>query len=197
MLPGVQPPALQQPQALTWPLWVAGNKWYKQHLSYRLVNWPQHLPEPAVRGAVRAAFQLWSNVSALEFWEAPATGPADIRLTFFQGDHNDGLSNAFDGPGADSLSSTWQEGDPARRGRRWRAREHALSLWPCPSCITLQRALNLPICQMGTVPARFCAMWLLGWSDEVLQGKCLANSTEHCLSWENLLKPHHPSPASG
>uniref|UniRef100_A0A8D1P0Q8 Peptidase metallopeptidase domain-containing protein n=1 Tax=Sus scrofa TaxID=9823 RepID=A0A8D1P0Q8_PIG len=76
-----------------------GTKWYKQHLSYRLVNWPQHLPEPAVRGAVRAAFQLWSNVSALEFWEAPATGPADIRLTFFQGDHNDGLSNAFDGPG--------------------------------------------------------------------------------------------------
>ncbi|XP_053517296.1 matrix metalloproteinase-28 isoform X2 [Artibeus jamaicensis] len=76
-----------------------GSKWYKQHLSYRLVNWPQHLPEPAVRGAVRAAFQVWSNVSALEFWEAPATGPADIRLTFFQGDHNDGLSNAFDGPG--------------------------------------------------------------------------------------------------
>ncbi|DAA19088.1 TPA: matrix metallopeptidase 28 (epilysin)-like [Bos taurus] len=76
-----------------------GNKWYKRHLSYRLLNWPQHLPEPAVRGAVRAAFQLWSNVSALEFWEAPATGPADIRLAFFQGDHNDGLSNAFDGPG--------------------------------------------------------------------------------------------------
>ncbi|XP_042822880.1 matrix metalloproteinase-28 isoform X3 [Panthera tigris] len=75
-----------------------GSKWYKQHLSYRLVNWPQHLPEPAVRGAVRAAFQLWSNVSALEFWEAPATVPADIRLTFFQGDHNDGLGNAFDGP---------------------------------------------------------------------------------------------------
>ncbi|XP_037666283.1 matrix metalloproteinase-28 isoform X2 [Choloepus didactylus] len=76
-----------------------GIKWYKQHLSYRLVNWPEHLPEPAVRGAVRAAFQLWSNVSALEFWEAPATGPADIRLTFFRGDHNDGLRNAFDGPG--------------------------------------------------------------------------------------------------
>lgn len=86
------------------PLWVTGSKWYKQHLSYRLVNWPQHLPEPAVRGAVRAAFQLWSNVSALQFWEAPATGPADIRLTFFQGDHNDGLGNAFDGPGADTAS---------------------------------------------------------------------------------------------
>ncbi|XP_074045007.1 matrix metalloproteinase-28 isoform X2 [Macrotis lagotis] len=74
-------------------------KWYKRHLSYRLVNWPEYLPEPAVRRAVRAAFQLWSNVSSLEFWEAPSSGPADIRLTFFQGDHNDGLSNAFDGPG--------------------------------------------------------------------------------------------------
>ncbi|XP_072501008.1 matrix metalloproteinase-28 isoform X2 [Notamacropus eugenii] len=74
-------------------------KWYKRHLSYRLVNWPEYLPELAVRRAVRAAFQVWSNVSSLEFWEAPASGPADIRLTFFQGDHNDGLSNAFDGPG--------------------------------------------------------------------------------------------------
>ncbi|XP_056675419.1 matrix metalloproteinase-28 isoform X4 [Monodelphis domestica] len=74
-------------------------KWYKRHLSYRLVNWPEYLPEPAVRRAVQAAFQVWSNVSSLEFWEAPASSPADIRLTFFQGDHNDGLSNAFDGPG--------------------------------------------------------------------------------------------------
>uniref|UniRef100_A0A6I8NPS8 Matrix metallopeptidase 28 n=1 Tax=Ornithorhynchus anatinus TaxID=9258 RepID=A0A6I8NPS8_ORNAN len=73
-------------------------KWYKRQLSYRLVNWPRHLPEGRVREAVRAAFRLWANVSALDFWEAPA-GPADIRLTFFQGDHNDGLANAFDGPG--------------------------------------------------------------------------------------------------
>lgn len=105
---------------LTPPFWVTGNKWYKQHLSYRLVNWPERLPEPAVRGAVRAAFQLWSNVSALEFWEAPATGPADIRLTFFQGDHNDGLANAFDGPGAATKPlSTQQEGHLARRGSPW------------------------------------------------------------------------------
>lgn len=80
------------------------------------MNWPERLPEPAVRGAVRAAFQLWSNVSALEFWEAPATGPADIRLTFFQGDHNDGLANAFDGPGAvTKLPSTSKPGACLRK----------------------------------------------------------------------------------
>ncbi|XP_010181721.1 PREDICTED: matrix metalloproteinase-28, partial [Mesitornis unicolor] len=69
-----------------------------QHVTYRVVNWPPYLPQHEVRLAVRAAFQLWSNVSALVFWEAQ-DGPADIRLTFFHGDHNDGLNNAFDGPG--------------------------------------------------------------------------------------------------
>ncbi|KFQ34693.1 Matrix metalloproteinase-28, partial [Mesitornis unicolor] len=76
-----------------------GGRWYKRHLTtYRVVNWPPYLPQHEVRLAVRAAFQLWSNVSALVFWEAQ-DGPADIRLTFFHGDHNDGLNNAFDGPG--------------------------------------------------------------------------------------------------
>ncbi|XP_075871101.1 matrix metalloproteinase-28 [Nelusetta ayraudi] len=73
-------------------------KWYKRHLTYRIVNWPRLLPLAAVRLAVGAAFQLWSNVSGLVFLEAPG-GPADIRLAFYEGDHNDGTSNAFDGPG--------------------------------------------------------------------------------------------------
>ncbi|XP_033028093.1 matrix metalloproteinase-28 isoform X3 [Lacerta agilis] len=73
-------------------------KWYKRHLTYRVVNWPRYLPEQQVRQAVKAAFELWSNVSSLVFWEA-AGDPADIRLTFFHGDHNDGVDNAFDGPG--------------------------------------------------------------------------------------------------
>lgn len=64
-----------------------------------MVNWPSYLPQHEVRLAVKAAFELWSNVSSLVFWEA-RDGPADIRLTFFHGDHNDGLNNAFDGPGA-------------------------------------------------------------------------------------------------
>ncbi|XP_058710688.1 matrix metalloproteinase-28 isoform X1 [Poecile atricapillus] len=75
-----------------------GGRWYKRHLRYRVVNWPSYLPQHEVRLAVRAAFELWSNVSSLLFWEAQ-DGPADIRLTFFHGDHNDGLNNAFDGPG--------------------------------------------------------------------------------------------------
>ncbi|XP_070598384.1 matrix metalloproteinase-28 [Erythrolamprus reginae] len=73
-------------------------KWYKRHLTYRIINWPWYLPEQQVRLAVKAAFELWSNVSSLVFWEV-AEEPADIRLTFFYGDHNDGVENAFDGPG--------------------------------------------------------------------------------------------------
>lgn len=73
-------------------------KWYKRHLTYQIVNWPRHLSPSSVRLVVRAAFQLWSNVSGLVFQEAPE-GSADIRLAFYEGDHNDGTSNAFDGPG--------------------------------------------------------------------------------------------------
>ncbi|NXX98248.1 MMP28 protein, partial [Centropus bengalensis] len=77
---------------------LGGGRWYKRHLTYRVVNWPSYLPQHQVLLAVRAAFELWSNVSSLLFHEA-RDGPADIRLTFFHGDHNDGLNNAFDGPG--------------------------------------------------------------------------------------------------
>ncbi|XP_060115436.1 matrix metalloproteinase-28 [Heteronotia binoei] len=73
-------------------------QWYKRHLTYRVVNWPWYLPQQQVRLAVKAAFELWSNVSSLVFWEATSDS-ADIRLTFFHGDHNDGTDNAFDGPG--------------------------------------------------------------------------------------------------
>lgn len=73
-------------------------KWYKRQLTYQIVNWPRHLSLASVRLAVQTAFQLWSNVSDLVFQEAPE-GPADIRLAFYEGDHNDGASNAFDGPG--------------------------------------------------------------------------------------------------
>ncbi|XP_048839790.1 matrix metalloproteinase-28 isoform X2 [Brienomyrus brachyistius] len=75
-----------------------GDRWHKRHLTYRIVNGPRHLSTGQVRLAVRAAFQLWSNVSALAFREV-AEGPADIRLAFFEGEHDDGTGNAFDGPG--------------------------------------------------------------------------------------------------
>ncbi|XP_037124474.1 matrix metalloproteinase-28 isoform X1 [Syngnathus acus] len=77
---------------------LKADKWYKHHLTYQIVNWPRHLSLGSVRLAVNAAFQLWSNVSGLAFQEAPQ-GPADIRLAFYEGEHNDGTGNAFDGPG--------------------------------------------------------------------------------------------------
>ncbi|KAM4795895.1 matrix metalloproteinase-28 [Rhinophrynus dorsalis] len=73
-------------------------KWYKRHLTYQIVNWPWYLSQHQMRQAVKAAFQLWGNVSSLTFSEA-FTDPADIRLAFYDGDHNDGAGNAFDGPG--------------------------------------------------------------------------------------------------
>uniref|UniRef100_UPI00398F202F matrix metalloproteinase-28 isoform X2 n=1 Tax=Pristiophorus japonicus TaxID=55135 RepID=UPI00398F202F len=75
-----------------------GEKWYKHHLTYKIINWPRSLEQSRVKMAVKTAFQLWSNVSPLTFWEVK-DGPADIRLAFYQGEHNDGIGNAFDGPG--------------------------------------------------------------------------------------------------
>ncbi|XP_050984682.1 matrix metalloproteinase-28 [Labeo rohita] len=75
-----------------------GEKWHRRHLTYRIMNWPRNLSPSQVRVAVKTAFQLWSNVSGLIFQELQH-GPADIRLAFFEGEHNDGTGNAFDGPG--------------------------------------------------------------------------------------------------
>ncbi|XP_026081659.1 matrix metalloproteinase-28 [Carassius auratus] len=73
-------------------------KWHKRHLTYRIMNGPRNLSPSQVHVAVKTAFQLWSNVSGLIFQELQQ-GPADIRLAFFEGEHNDGTGNAFDGPG--------------------------------------------------------------------------------------------------
>ncbi|XP_067306137.1 matrix metalloproteinase-28 [Pseudorasbora parva] len=75
-----------------------GEKWHKHHLTYRIMNWPHSLSPSQVHLAVEVAFQLWSNVSGLHFQELQQ-GNADIRLAFFEGEHNDGTGNAFDGPG--------------------------------------------------------------------------------------------------
>lgn len=75
-----------------------GEKWYKHDLTYRIINWPRYLEQHRVRLAVKTAFELWSNASPLAFREV-MDGPADIRLAFYQGEHNDGIGNAFDGPG--------------------------------------------------------------------------------------------------
>ncbi|KTG01686.1 hypothetical protein cypCar_00032817 [Cyprinus carpio] len=74
-----------------------GEKWHKRHLTYHIMNGPHNLSPSQVHVAVKMAFQLWSNVSVLIFQELQH-GPADIRLAF-EGEHNDGTGNAFDGPG--------------------------------------------------------------------------------------------------
>ncbi|TRY57978.1 hypothetical protein DNTS_027334 [Danionella cerebrum] len=75
-----------------------GEKWHKKELSYRIMNWPRTLSPSQVHVAVKTAFELWSNISGLVFHEL-LQGPTDLRLAFYDGEHNDGTGNAFDGPG--------------------------------------------------------------------------------------------------
>lgn len=77
------------------------------------------------------------------------------------------------------LSLRWQEGNPTGRGSLGRAMGPLLSLWPWPNWIPLPRTLSLLLCRMRTtVSARLHATWLKGGPDEVLHGKCFANSRE-------------------
>ncbi|KAI1893712.1 hypothetical protein AGOR_G00126510 [Albula goreensis] len=102
-----------------------GEKWSKRHLTYRIMNWPQHLSQGSVRLAVHLAFQLWSNVSALSFQEA-TQGPTDIRLAFFTGEHNDGIGNAFDGPGGALAHAFFPRRGEAHfdKAERWTLNSH-------------------------------------------------------------------------
>ena len=52
-----------------------------------------------MRDAVAAALALWSDVTRLTFTEVPVAENPEIVIRFVTGDHGDGATNAFDGPG--------------------------------------------------------------------------------------------------
>ncbi|WP_448639414.1 matrixin family metalloprotease [Geodermatophilus sp. URMC 63] len=74
-----------------------GNRWAGPTVTYSFTNTTPDLTVAEVRTALTGAFDRWSAVTPLNFVENPAGG--DMRIGFFTGDHGDGATNAFDGPG--------------------------------------------------------------------------------------------------
>ena len=67
----------------------------------RIVNFPSRgkLKQYEVRYAIKRAFEIWSNVTALEFRELDRSSESDIRIEFLRGSHSrDKDHPMFDGP---------------------------------------------------------------------------------------------------
>ena len=75
-----------------------GNRWTTTDLRYGFEGFSGDLTEPEIRGAVAAAFDLWSDVTPLRFREVAFADNPEIKIRFAAGDHGDGTQNAFDGP---------------------------------------------------------------------------------------------------
>jgi peptidoglycan hydrolase-like protein with peptidoglycan-binding domain len=76
-----------------------GNLWTVTALRYGFENFTADLTEQELRDAVAHAISLWSHVTPLTFNEVPIAENPDIVIRFVAGDHGDGVTNAFDGPG--------------------------------------------------------------------------------------------------
>ncbi|WP_258009764.1 matrilysin family metalloendoprotease [Bacillus thuringiensis] len=74
-----------------------GNKWNKNDLTYKFVNFTSDLTEEEVRSGIATAFGLWSEVTPLTFTEVTSDN-ADIWISFVTGEHGD--DNPFDGVGS-------------------------------------------------------------------------------------------------
>uniref|UniRef100_A0ACB8FGD1 Uncharacterized protein n=2 Tax=Sphaerodactylus townsendi TaxID=933632 RepID=A0ACB8FGD1_9SAUR len=70
-------------------------KWDKTHLTYRIESYTRDLHQTEVQGAIRKAFEVWSNASPLTF-EEKNEGTQDIMISFNVRDHGD--NSPFDGP---------------------------------------------------------------------------------------------------
>ncbi|XP_033630673.1 neutrophil collagenase-like [Asterias rubens] len=76
-------------------------KWDHTKLTYSIVNFPSRgkLKQYEVRYAIKRAFEIWSNVTALEFRELDRSSESDIRIEFLRGSHSrDKDHPMFDGP---------------------------------------------------------------------------------------------------
>ncbi|KAK7812800.1 hypothetical protein U0070_019826 [Myodes glareolus] len=81
-------------------------KWWKTHLTYRVVNYTPDLPRESVDSAIEKALKVWEAVTPLTFSRL-SEGEADIMISFAAGEHGDFYP--FDGPGQ-SLAHAYPPG---------------------------------------------------------------------------------------
>ena len=71
---------------------------FLQHLTYRVDSFTRDLPQEKQLQVFKESFDLWSDVSRLEFEEMNnPSASVHIAISFKKGRHGDG--NPFDGPG--------------------------------------------------------------------------------------------------
>ncbi|XP_072899340.1 collagenase 3-like [Hemitrygon akajei] len=73
-----------------------GNKWEKNNITYRILQYTPDIPAAKVDFAIEKAFEVWSDVIPLKFSRI-YEGEADIMITFAAQEHGDNYP--FDGPG--------------------------------------------------------------------------------------------------
>ena len=74
-------------------------RWSKNRLLYHVRNSPENLSLTTARQIFRRAVQIWSKYTDIKFIETKIPEIADITFSFKYRLHEDGFSNAFDGPG--------------------------------------------------------------------------------------------------
>ncbi|CAH1802307.1 unnamed protein product [Owenia fusiformis] len=75
----------------------SSEKWRKNHLTYRFLNYSPKLSRYTIEDAIDKAFRVWSGVTNLDFSKIDTADHADIYLLFGRHFHNDGYP--FDGQG--------------------------------------------------------------------------------------------------
>jgi hypothetical protein len=76
---------------------IDGRRWEKLDLSYSFRNFSPDLSQGETKGAIRLAFDIWSQETLLRFREVTMAESPDIVIQFASGDHGDG--KPFDGVG--------------------------------------------------------------------------------------------------
>ncbi|XP_056585953.1 stromelysin-3 isoform X3 [Triplophysa dalaica] len=75
---------------------IFGGRWSKSDLTYKIQRFPWQMTEDKVRGVLREALKVWSDVTPLTFTEV-INQEADFVIDFTRYWHGDNLP--FDGPG--------------------------------------------------------------------------------------------------